>query len=72
MLSFSLAWKYASTKEKVSSMDLPKTCGLSSYYKTLKSYFLLSNFPLLVALLKYGTKYKSIEWNPHSSYWLKN
>jgi hypothetical protein len=42
-------------------MELPGYCGI------LTPYVMLSNFPLPVVLLYYGTKYNNIEWNPFSS-----
>jgi hypothetical protein len=47
-------------------MELPKTRGLLSFYKTLNPYIMLNNFPLQVVLLCYGKKYNNIEWNPFS------
>jgi hypothetical protein len=48
-------------------MELPETCGMLGYYKTLTPSVMLSNFPLPFVLLYYGTKYNNIEWNPFSS-----
>jgi hypothetical protein len=48
-------------------MELPETCGLLGCYRKLTPSVILSNFPLPVVLLYYGTKYNNIEWNPFSS-----
>jgi hypothetical protein len=67
LLSFLWYGNNASTKEKALSMELPETCGLLGCYRTLTPSIMLSNFPLPVVLLCYGTKYNNIEWNPFSS-----
>jgi len=45
-------------------MELPETCGMLGCYIELTPYVKLSNFPLLVLLLCYGTKYNSIRIEP--------
>jgi hypothetical protein len=67
LLSFLWYGNNASTKENALSMELLETCGLLGCYRTLTPSGILSNFPLLVVLLCYGTKYNNIEWNPFSS-----
>jgi hypothetical protein len=56
-----------STNEKTLFRESPETCGLLGFYEKLMPSFMLSNFPLQVVLLCYGTKYNNIEWNPFSS-----
>jgi hypothetical protein len=67
LLSFLWYGNNASTKEKALSMELPETYVILGCYITLTPSIMLSNFPLLVVLLCYGTKYNNIEWNPFSS-----
>jgi hypothetical protein len=55
LLSFLWYGNNPSTKEKELSLELLETYGLLVYYRTLKPYVMLSNFPLQVFLLCYGT-----------------
>jgi hypothetical protein len=61
LLSFLSYGNNASTKKKELSMELPETCGLLGYYKTLTSSIILSNIPILFSTIFYGTKYNNIE-----------
>jgi hypothetical protein len=39
-----------STKEKALSMEIPETCGLLGYYRTLTPFIMLSNFLYIMML----------------------
>jgi hypothetical protein len=67
LISFLWYENNANTREKALSMELLETCDLLGCYKTLTPYFILSNFPLPIVLVFYGTKYNNIEWNPFFS-----
>ena len=67
MLSFLWYGNNACTKKKALSMELPESSGLLGYYRTLTLSVMLSNFPLLIVFLCYGTKYNNIEWTPSPS-----